>query len=102
MANTVNLKWCRKNLKSHSQAVYDLIIQEHPGVECEVVDCVDKCGLCTDVPFAIRNNAIISARDPRGLYVKLTKGFGFMEKPLLPGTYDDAMAHAMTPSESTE
>lgn len=102
MANSMNLKWCRKNLESRSQAVYDLIVQEHPEVECEVVDCVDKCGLCTDVPFAIRNNAIIAGRDARGLYVKLTKGFGFFDKPVLPGTFEDAQAHTPATSETVE
>lgn len=90
MANSMNLKWCKKNLEKYSQAVYDLIVQEHPEVECEIVDCADKCALCTDVPFAVRNNATVAARDARGLYMKLERGFGFVSKPILPGTYEDA------------
>jgi uncharacterized protein YuzB (UPF0349 family) len=94
MANSMSLKWCKKNLQLHSQAVYDLITKEHPEVESEVVDCTDTCALCTDVPFAIRNNAIVHARDPRGLYMKLERGFGFESKPVLPGTYEDSAAKA--------
>lgn len=97
----MTLKWCRKNLEAHSQAVYDLILEEYPHVQCEVADCVDKCGLCTDVPFAIRNNATILARDPRGLYAKLKQGFGFLEKPPLPGSYDYAMAQQAAESAGT-
>ncbi|QSO45763.1 DUF1450 domain-containing protein [Alicyclobacillus mengziensis] len=94
MANSMSLKWCKKNLEKYSQAVYDLIVKEHPEVESEIVDCADKCGLCTDVPFAVRNNATVAARDPRGLYMKLERGFAFESKPVLPGTYEDAASKA--------
>jgi uncharacterized protein YuzB (UPF0349 family) len=90
----MKLKWCKKNLDKYSQAVFDLLREEHPDIEMEVADCVDCCGLCTDVPFALRNNAVVSARDPRGLYVKLKEGMSFLSKPPLPGTYAAAMAAA--------
>ena len=101
MANSMSLKWCKKNLERYSQAVYDLIVQEHPEIECEVVDCADKCSLCTDVPFAIRNNAVVAGRDARGLYVKLQRGFGFETKPVLPGTYEDAVTKAASGEEES-
>lgn len=56
-----------------------------------IEDCTDTCGLCTDVPFAIRNNAVVGARDARGLYKKLIQGVSFIDKPALPGTYTDVM-----------
>jgi uncharacterized protein YuzB (UPF0349 family) len=87
MASSMNIKWCKKNLEHFSQAVYDMLKQEYPDIEMEVQDCVDLCGLCTDVPFALRNNGVVGARDPRGLYVKLKHGFEFMTKEPLPGTY---------------
>lgn len=87
MASSLSLKWCKKNLDHYSQTVYDLIKQEYPDIQMEVVDCVDLCGLCTDVPFALRNNAVVSARDARGLYVKLKQGMEFLIAPPLPGTY---------------
>lgn len=100
MANSMNLKWCKKNLELFSQPVYDLIVQEHPEIQCEVVDCVDKCGLCTDVPFVIRNNAVVAGRDPQGLYRKIVKGFSFVEKSVLPGTYEgDMLAAAESSSD---
>jgi uncharacterized protein YuzB (UPF0349 family) len=90
----MNLKWCKKNLEKYSQAVYDLLREEYPDIEMEVADCVDCCNLCTDVPFALRNNAVVSARDPRGLYIKLKQGMSFLSKPALPGTYAAATAAA--------
>ena len=90
----MSLKWCKKNLNLYSQAVYDLIVEEHPEIEHEIVDCADKCGLCTDVPFVVRNNATVGARDAQGLYRKLTRGFSFVTKPVLPGTYEDAAKKA--------
>ncbi len=92
MTPTVNVKWCKKNLEHHSQAVYDLLSSAHPEFEMTVEECTETCGLCTDVPFAIRNNAVIVARDARGLYAKLAQGTSFIEKPALPGTYTDVMA----------
>ncbi|MCL6547868.1 MAG: YuzB family protein [Alicyclobacillus sp.] len=91
---SMSLKWCRKNLEHHSQAVYDLLREEYPDVPMEVVDCVDHCGLCTDVPFALRNDAIVAARDARGLYVKLKKGMECLSAPPLPGTYAAVAAQA--------
>ncbi len=83
----MSIKWCKKNLEHYSQPVYDLLAEEFPDVPMEIADCVDLCGLCTDVPFAIRNNATVVARDARGLYVKLKQGMEFMSAPPLPGTY---------------
>lgn len=97
MASSMSLKWCKKNLTKHSNAVKDAISQEHKDFECEVSECVDFCGLCTDVPFALRNGSIVAARDARGLYVKLERGFGFLSKPALPGTY--AYRQEVTASE---
>lgn len=94
MAMSMTLKWCRKNLEHYSQRVFDALQAEYPEVPMEVKDCVDVCGLCTDVPFVLRNDAIIHARDQRGLYEKLKQGMSFMEKPPLPGTYDALMAKA--------
>jgi uncharacterized protein YuzB (UPF0349 family) len=96
----MSLKWCKKNLEKYSQSVYDLLREEYADIDMEVEDCVDCCGLCTDVPFAIRNNAVISARDARGLYVKLKQGTSFMTKPPLPGTYAAVMADARTNSNA--
>lgn len=83
----MSLKWCKKNLEHYSQSVYDLFQSEYPELEMEIVDCVDMCGLCTDVPFALRNNAVVGARDARGLYAKLKQGMSFLTEPVLPGTY---------------
>jgi uncharacterized protein YuzB (UPF0349 family) len=87
MAMSMSLKWCRKNLEHYSQCVHEVLKEEYPDVPMEVVDCADVCSLCTDVPFALRNDAIVHARDPRGLYHKLKQGMSFFERPPLPGTY---------------
>lgn len=94
MASSMSIKWCKKNLEHYSQRVYDALREEYSDVEMEVVDCVDHCGLCTDVPFAMRNNAIVGGRDARGLYMKLRQGMEFMHKPALPGTYAAVTAAA--------
>lgn len=102
MASTMSIKWCKKNLQHHSQAVHDALQEEFPDVEMEVVDCVDHCGLCTDVPFAMRNNAVIGGRDARGLYMKMKQGMQFMSKPPLPGTYAAVMASARANESETD
>ncbi|QQE76890.1 DUF1450 domain-containing protein [Alicyclobacillus sp. SO9] len=102
MASSMSMKWCKKNLEHHSQSVYDLLKEEYPDVEMKVEDCVDVCGLCTDVPFVLRNNAIIAARDPRGLYIKLKQGMAFLEEETLPGTYAAAQDAAAEDSASKE
>lgn len=99
MASSMNIKWCKKNLEKFSQSVYDVLKEEYPDVDMSVEDCLDVCSLCTDVPFAIRNNATVAARDARGLYIKLKKGMGFMEKEVLPGTY---AAAAQAAGQTTE
>jgi len=88
----MSLKWCKKNLEHYSQSVFDLLEAEYPELEMEIADCVDMCGLCTDVPFALRNNAVIGARDARGLYAKLKQGMSFLTAEALPGTYAAVVA----------
>ncbi|GMA52492.1 hypothetical protein GCM10025857_38490 [Alicyclobacillus contaminans] len=85
--SAMKITWCAKNLKAHSQAVFDALQSTCPEADMQVEECVDYCGLCTDVPFALRNQAVIAARDPRGLYRKLEQGTSFLTKPALPGTY---------------
>ena len=78
--STLSLKMCKKNLEKYSQSVYDLLSKEYPDQAIEVVDCLDVCGLCSDVPFLIRNNAIVHGRDPRDLYYKVERGMRFLKK----------------------
>jgi uncharacterized protein YuzB (UPF0349 family) len=100
VASSMSIKWCKRNLELHSQAVYDLLKEEYPDLEMEIVDCPELQGLCADAPFALRNNAIVVARDARGLYAKLKKGMSFMTEPALPGTYADVMSKAPSQPES--
>ncbi|MCY0894266.1 MAG: DUF1450 domain-containing protein [Acidibacillus sp.] len=86
MPSSVNLSFCKKNLELYSQSVYDALRENYPEVDIEVKDCVDTCGMCTDVPFALRNGALIGGRDPMGLYRKLERGMQFLNQPPLPGT----------------
>jgi len=83
VASSLSLKFCRKNLEKYSQRVYDVLTQKYPDVKIEVEDCVDICGLCTDVPFALRNGAIVGGRNERDLYLKLERGMEFLQKPPL-------------------
>jgi hypothetical protein len=92
MASSMNLKWCKRNLEQYSGQVYDMIREEYPDIEMEVVDCANACGLCPDVPFVVRNNSIMAARDMRSLYVKIKKGMEFLTSDPLPGTYAAAVA----------
>jgi len=100
MASSMNIKWCKKNLEKFSQGVYDLLKEEYPDLDMSVEDCLDVCGLCTDVPFAVRNNATVAARDARGLYEKLEKGMSFMRKDALPGSYAAFMEAAQQAQET--
>ncbi|RIV17335.1 DUF1450 domain-containing protein [Alicyclobacillaceae bacterium I2511] len=101
-SSSMSLKWCKKNLDLYSQRVYDLLKEEYPEVQMEVVECADVCAICSDVPFVLRNNAVIAAKDARGLYRKLKKGMSFLEKPALPGTYADVVAHASPQPDEAE
>ena len=84
--STLSFVFCKKNLDLYTQPVYDLLKQEYPELSIEVKDCVDHCGTCADIPFVLRNNSVIGARDPRDLYVKLTRGLEYLKKDPLPGT----------------
>jgi uncharacterized protein YuzB (UPF0349 family) len=92
LASSMSLKWCKRNLAQHSGRVYDMIREEYPEIEMEVVDCANVCGLCPDVPFVVRNNSVMAARDERSLYVKIKKGMEFLSSEPLPGTYAAAVA----------
>ncbi|GIM48243.1 hypothetical protein DNHGIG_37920 [Collibacillus ludicampi] len=78
--SSLTLKFCKKNLELYSQSVYDKLKEQYPNEKIEIVDCAGKeiCGLCADVPFAIRNNAIVGGRTPRDLFYKLTRGMEFL------------------------
>jgi uncharacterized protein YuzB (UPF0349 family) len=77
--SSLSLKMCKKNLEKYSQPVLDLLQKEYPDIEIDIEDCVDVCGLCSDVPFLLRNNAIVHGRDARDLYYKLEKGMQFLK-----------------------
>ncbi len=102
MPSSVNLQFCKKNLELYSQSVYAALRENYPELKIEVKDCVDMCGMCTDVPFAMRNGALIGARDPMGLYRKLERGMNFMTAQPLPGTsgYQEQL-HEKEPAMTT-
>lgn len=80
MASSVKMVFCQKNLEKFSQRVYDAYTSKYPDEKVEIKDCAGKdlCSLCFDVPFVIRNGAIVHARDERDLYFKLTSGAEFL------------------------
>ena len=80
MASSVKLVFCQKNLEKFSQRVYDAYTSKYPDEKVDIKDCAGKdlCSLCFDVPFAIRNGAIVHARDERDLYFKLVSGAEFL------------------------
>lgn len=86
MASSPSVVFCQKNLDRYSQSVYDALVQNHPEVGIEIKDCVDMCELCTDVPFAMRNNAVVGGRDADDLYRKLERGLSYAQGPALIGT----------------
>ena len=86
MSSSMSLVFCKKNLELYSQSVYDALKEAYSDEQIEIKDCVDMCGTCTDVPFAVRNNALVGGRDPQGLYRKLERGMSFLRAPVLPGT----------------
>jgi uncharacterized protein YuzB (UPF0349 family) len=83
---SLSLKFCAKNLPKSEKAL-EAIRQKYPDLNVEVADCLDVCGLCFDVPFALRNNAIVGARNDRELFLKLEKGMEpLLRQTPLPGT----------------
>jgi len=72
--------FCQKNLEKFSQRVYDAYTSKYPDEKVDIKDCAGKdlCSLCFDVPFVIRNGAIVHARDERDLYFKLVSGAEFL------------------------
>ncbi|MFC4766366.1 DUF1450 domain-containing protein [Effusibacillus consociatus] len=76
------MKFCKKNLELHSQTVYDALRERYPNEKIEIVDCVgtEFCSTCADVPFALRNNALVGGRTARDLFYKLERGMVFLEK----------------------
>lgn len=80
--SSLSLKFCKKNLELYSQAVYDAMKEMYPEEKIEIVDCAGKelCGYCIDVPFALRNNALVGGRTPKDLMFKLERGMNFLHK----------------------
>jgi uncharacterized protein YuzB (UPF0349 family) len=68
-------------MELYSQSVYDTLKERYPNEKIEVVDCAGEhiCGLCADVPFVLRNNAVVAGRTARDLYYKLERGMGFLD-----------------------
>ncbi|MDI3256203.1 MAG: DUF1450 domain-containing protein [Kyrpidia sp.] len=97
--NSLSLKFCKKNLDK-SGDVMRALQQKYPDLPIEVSDCLKVCGLCTDVPFVLRNNAIVHGRNPRDLYLKLERGMRpFFRPEPIPGT---AAAMALQSGEEAE
>ena len=84
--SSLSLTFCKKNLELYSQPVLDALQENYPDIKIEIKDCVDLCGTCTDIPFALRYGALVGGKDPLDLYRKLLKGRTFLDNPKLPGT----------------
>lgn len=80
--SSLSLKFCKKNLELHSQSVYDALKERYPNEKIEIADCVgtEFCSTCADVPFALRNNALVGARTARDLLFKLERGMEFIDR----------------------
>jgi uncharacterized protein YuzB (UPF0349 family) len=95
--NSLSLKFCKKNLDK-SGDVMRALQEKYPDLRIEVDECLNVCGLCTDVPFALRNNAIIHGKNPKDLYIKLERGMQPLLRSVpLPGT---AAAMALAAQDS--
>ncbi len=81
--SSLSMKFCKKNLDLYSQSVYDALKERYPNEKIEIVDCAGEqlCGLCSDVPFAIRNNAVVGGKTARDLFYKLERGMEFLNNP---------------------
>lgn len=77
-----SIKWvfCKRNLELHTQKVYDALVSKYPDEKFEIKDCPSKdlCSLCADVPFVLRNGAIVNAKDAKDLYFKLDSSLKFL------------------------
>lgn len=78
--SSLSLKFCKKNLELYSQSVYDALKERYPAEKIEIVDCAGEhlCGLCSDVPFAVRNNAVVGGKTAKDLFYKLERGMEFL------------------------
>lgn len=98
MKPVVHVSFCKKNMELYGQGVMELLQQQYPDAVVEVKDCLDHCGMCTDVPFAMREGALIGGRDPRDVYRKLVRGMDFLQRPPLPGTSSYREEHVQEPA----
>jgi len=77
-----SIKWvfCKRNIDLHMPKAFEAFKSKYPDEKIDVKDCAGKdlCSLCLDVPFAIRNGAIVHAGTERDLYWKLDQGMEFL------------------------
>lgn len=79
--SSLKLQFCKRNMELYSQTVYDYLKEKYPNEKIDVVDCAgtEICAFCTDVPFAVRNNALVGAKTAIDLLYKLERGMEFLE-----------------------
>jgi uncharacterized protein YuzB (UPF0349 family) len=82
-----SIKWvfCKQNIERHQAEAFEAFKSKYPDEKIEVKECAgaDLCSLCRDVPFCVRNGAIVHAGTERDLYWKLDSGMEFTRGKML-------------------
>lgn len=60
------IEFCRSNLASWTQAVYDQLTSDPEWAEVEVMEygCLGNCGQCYLQPFAMVDGEMVAAENP--------------------------------------
>lgn len=62
----IMIEFCRSNLASWTQGIYEQLTSDPEWAEIEVIEygCLGNCGQCYIQPFAMVNGEIVAGIDP--------------------------------------
>ncbi|MGZ4135274.1 MAG: DUF1450 domain-containing protein, partial [Tumebacillaceae bacterium] len=80
MASSVKFVFCKQNIEKFQKRAFEAFTSKYPDEKIDIKECAgtDLCSLCMDVPFAMRNGAIVHAKVEQDLYCKLDSGMEFL------------------------
>jgi uncharacterized protein YuzB (UPF0349 family) len=69
----VGIMFCEQNLNHGGDEVIKKLKNEYPDADIKVQSMCGTCGKCSDSPFALIDDKVVSAETPDGLYESIVK-----------------------------
>lgn len=62
----IEIKFCENNLKD--EFIVDRLNKNFSNISISIEQCLDYCGICSEIPYALVGDELVKSDDPEALY----------------------------------